>query len=284
MNHIDFGNRFDSKIEVPETSRGLSQFVNSAESSDGQMVVDIIKQALEAQSVYVFSELLNVTSVQGLSGTSNEEYLNLLKIFAYGTYSDYVKQRRDKPNSLPEMTQVMSCKLRQLSIITLARSRRNIPYKLLLEELGVNTIRELEDIIIDAIYANVIKGTMDQKNSQLEIDQTIGRDVREQDFQIITNVLNEWSRNCDNILSNIEHQMSSANQVKEETIKNFELIENKVASIRKTLKFSVDNEDTIITDVNNVYARDNSDVKFTKRNATSKVQKNTLSKAWRKNE
>ena len=39
--------------------------------------------------VYVFSELLEMSHVQSLKGTEYEPSLELLKIFTYGTYSDY---------------------------------------------------------------------------------------------------------------------------------------------------------------------------------------------------
>ena len=39
--------------------------------------------------VYVFSELLEMSHIQSLKGTEYEPSLELLKIFTYGTYSDY---------------------------------------------------------------------------------------------------------------------------------------------------------------------------------------------------
>lgn len=49
-------------------------------------------------------------------------------------------------------------KLRHLSIVSLASKNRIIPYKTLCENLGIDNVRELEDLIIEAFYADVIKG------------------------------------------------------------------------------------------------------------------------------
>ena len=83
-------------------------------------------------------------------------------------------------------------KLRHLSIISLASKCRTIPYKTLCEHLEVNNIRELEDLIIEAFYAEVIKGKLDQLNNQLEIDFAIGRDVTDEQIDDILNVLDNW--------------------------------------------------------------------------------------------
>ena len=42
-----------------------------------------------------------------------------------------------------------------------------ISYESLLKELDVKNIRELEDLLISAIYADIIQGRLDQQNSRL---------------------------------------------------------------------------------------------------------------------
>jgi COP9 signalosome complex subunit 7 len=54
---------------------------------------------------------------------------------------------------LPELTANQKKKLQHLTIITLSEQGKCIPYKTLLEELGVTNVRELEDLIIEAIYS-----------------------------------------------------------------------------------------------------------------------------------
>lgn len=61
------------------------------------------------------------------------------------------------------------------------------------------SLRELEDLIIEMIYANVVTGKMDQQNSWLEIDSTIARDITPEQLGSITNVLSDWCENCDNV-------------------------------------------------------------------------------------
>lgn len=106
----------------------------------------------------MFGELLDIPNVKELANTEYSPYLTLLNLFAYGTYRDYVKHRESNSQSLPELTEPMVTKLKFLSIVSLARFNRRIPYSVLMQELDTNSMRQLEDLLIDAVYADVIKG------------------------------------------------------------------------------------------------------------------------------
>ncbi|XP_017484966.1 PREDICTED: COP9 signalosome complex subunit 7b-like [Rhagoletis zephyria] len=263
----------------------LINFVENAQSATSSVqVAEVVKQAIESPSIFVFGELLDVDNVKALRGTAEEPYLTLLNLFAFGTFSEYQQQKLEQSGSLPDLSPSMSTKLKQLSIVSLARSRRNIPYEELQQELEINNIRQLEDLIIELIYANVIKGTIDQQNRRLEVDQTIGRDVRIEDFDTITSVLGDWCNNCDSILTNLEQQMSAANHFKDDAKVAKALFESKVAAVKKNSKNVNENEDIVMSELS--FGREER-VEKMKRNASSKVgksfiHKNHLTKNWRK--
>ena len=54
------------------------------------------------------------------------------------------------------------------------------------------TIRELEDLIIDGIYLDLISGRLDQKYQQLEVEYALGRDVEEEKVSVLLDSLREW--------------------------------------------------------------------------------------------
>ena len=56
----------------------------------------------------------------------------------------------------------MLVKLRQLSIVSLAHAQKKVPYATLQHALGISNVRELEDMIIDTIYAGILEGRLDQ--------------------------------------------------------------------------------------------------------------------------
>ena len=53
-------------------------------------------------------------------------------------------------------------------------------------------IRELEDLIIDAIYLDILRGKLDQKEQQLEIEYTMGRDLEPGKLENILAALKNW--------------------------------------------------------------------------------------------
>uniref|UniRef100_A0A2K6UPB6 COP9 signalosome complex subunit 7 helix I domain-containing protein n=1 Tax=Saimiri boliviensis boliviensis TaxID=39432 RepID=A0A2K6UPB6_SAIBB len=101
----------------------------------------------------------------------------LLNLFAYGTYPDYI------------------C----------------IPYSVLLKDL--RNLRELEDLIIEAVYTDII-----------QVDFCIGRDIRKKDINNIVKTLPECCDGCEAVLLGIEQQVLR------------QQVEAEVTNIKKTLK------------------------------------------------
>ena len=58
--------------------------------------------------------------------------------------------------------------------------------------LETPTIRELEDLIIDAIYLDILRGKLDQKEEQLEVEYTMGRDLEPERLGELLAALKDW--------------------------------------------------------------------------------------------
>lgn len=215
-------------------SHNLEQYVLLAKSTRGAGLVALIQQTLEAPGVYVFGELMEMPTVKELEMSENASHWNLLNIFAFGTYSEY----RANASSLPALTPPQLKKLRHLTIVSLAAKSKFIPYSLLLQELDIKNLRELEDLIIDAIYADIIHGKLDQKNKQLEVDFAIGRDITPETVNRVTEVLQEWCDGCESVLHSIEKQIQRANTHKEKKIKQRTQVEAEVENLKKAIKAS----------------------------------------------
>jgi COP9 signalosome complex subunit 7 len=54
---------------------------------------------------------------------------------------------------------------------------QSLTYDSLLSVLDQPSVRALEDLIIDAIYAGIISGRMDQVNGRFSVDWVVGRDL-----------------------------------------------------------------------------------------------------------
>uniref|UniRef100_A0A2K5IXV2 PCI domain-containing protein n=1 Tax=Colobus angolensis palliatus TaxID=336983 RepID=A0A2K5IXV2_COLAP len=200
--------------EVKVTGQNQEQFLLLAKSAKGAALATLIHQVLEAPGVYVFGELLDMPNVRELAESDFASTFRLLTVFAYGTYADYLAEARN----LPPLTEAQKNKLRHLSVVTLAAKVKCIPYAVLLEALALRNVRQLEDLVIEAVYADVLRGSLDQRNQRLEVDYSIGRDIQRQDLNAIARTLQEWCVGCEVVLSGIEEQVSRANQHKEQQL------------------------------------------------------------------
>ncbi|XP_062985058.1 COP9 signalosome complex subunit 7a isoform X1 [Elgaria multicarinata webbii] len=220
--------------EVKVTGQNQEQFLLLAKSARGAALASLIHQVLEAPGIYVFGELLDMPNVRELADSEFSPVFRLLTVFAYGTYSDYLA---GEAGNLPPLTEAQKNKLRHLSVVTLASKLKCIPYSVLLEQLQLKNVRQLEDLVIEAVYADVLRGSLDQRNQRLEVDYSIGRDIRREELSAITHTLQEWCQGCEVVLSSIEEQVSRANQHKEQQLGLKQQIESEqVANLKKTIK------------------------------------------------
>ncbi|XP_063232503.1 COP9 signalosome complex subunit 7b isoform X3 [Bacillus rossius redtenbacheri] len=220
----------------------LEQFVLLAKSAKGAAAVELVKQVLEAPGVHVFGELLDMPNIAELEKGPSAGYHQALHLFAYGTYRQYLEGAA----RLPELTPAQRKKLQHLTIVTLATRTKCIPYAVLLRELDIRNVRDLEDLIIEAIYADIIQGKLDQKNSQLEVDYAIGRDIRTSDVGSIVSTLQEWCDSCEAVLACVEDQIIRANNFKNRKLKHKEILEQEIVNIKKTLKAQTQDHDEVM--------------------------------------
>lgn len=60
-------------------------------------------------------------------------------------------------------------KLRMLSIVSLAHTRKVVPYATIKVALGMDNVRHLEDTIFDTIYSGLLQGKLDQRQEVLKV-------------------------------------------------------------------------------------------------------------------
>ena len=56
----------------------------------------------------------------------------------------------------------------------------------------MTNIRDLEDLIIDAIYLDIVRGKLDQREHQFEVEYTMGRDLEPGKLEQLLVSLQNW--------------------------------------------------------------------------------------------
>ncbi|KDR68808.1 hypothetical protein GALMADRAFT_231131 [Galerina marginata CBS 339.88] len=193
-------------MDLANFSAKLEPFLLMAKSLKGAAAAKLIQDATAAPGVFVFSELLELPNIQELGKSEqHQKFLSLLQLFSYKTYQDYL-QHKDK---LPPLNQSQIIKLKHLTIVSLAADRRILPYADLLEALDISNVRELEDLIIDAIYLDLLNGKLDQKEEQLEVSYTMGRDLEPGKLEQVLAALKDWASTTSSVLATLDGKINS---------------------------------------------------------------------------
>ncbi|KAJ7041241.1 hypothetical protein C8F04DRAFT_1031717 [Mycena alexandri] len=194
---MDLGSNFAAKLEP---------FLLMAKSLKGAAAAKLIADATSAAGVFVFWELLELPNIQELAKSeTHAKSLALLELFAYRTYEDYMQHK----DALPSLNAAQTTKLKHLSIVSLASQRRILPYSDLLRALDMPTVRELEDLIIDAIYLDILRGRLDQKQEQLEVEYTMGRDLAPGAIDAVLAALRDWASTTASVLSTLDAKLAA---------------------------------------------------------------------------
>ncbi|OJA07729.1 hypothetical protein AZE42_06106 [Rhizopogon vesiculosus] len=192
---MELGTNFAAKLEP---------FLLISKSAKGAAAAKLVQDATSAPGVFVFAELLELPNIQELANNEQHApFFSLLQLFSYRTYKDYLENK----DSLPQLNQAQIIKLKHLSIVSLAANRRILPYSLLLQELQMPTIRDLEDLIIDAIFLDILRGKLDQKEQQLEIEYTMGRDLEPGKAESVLAALKAWASTTASVLSALDTKL-----------------------------------------------------------------------------
>jgi len=205
----------------------LQIFVSLAKATDGgPATTQIIMNALKHKQIMFFAELLDLPSVQKLKGLPEFE---LLEIFAFGTYGDWI-QRKDR---LPALSEVHILKLRQLTVVQVAASSVGaLNYADCQAATGIASVRDLEDLVISCVYANLIHARLDQRKLCIVVDWAIGRDTRLDALDPLLAKLDNWCANADLILTHLRGSIQEAEQCKDDQKTRHDMVKRHAEQIK----------------------------------------------------
>eukprot|EP00261_Vitis_vinifera_P025215 XP_010657933.1 PREDICTED: COP9 signalosome complex subunit 7 isoform X3 [Vitis vinifera] len=199
-------------------TQAIEQFVKRASDLEGSSLVDFIIQATSHSSLFAFSEILAVPSVVELHGTQYSVYIDLLRLFAHGTWRDY----KSNAGFLPELVPDQVLKLKQLSILTLAEKNKVLSYYQLMQELDISNVRELEDFLINECINAV--------------QFAAGRDLRPGTLVSLIQTLTNWLSTSDKMLLTIKEMIDQADRMKELDMEHQKEVEEKIELAKKFLQ------------------------------------------------
>jgi COP9 signalosome complex subunit 7 len=201
----------------------------------------LVARATSDPNTFFFTELLQTPQIQAL--LSSEDFVSsykLLEIFSHGTYSVY----KSTPD-LPALDDAQERKLRQLSLITHAKDRV-LAYSDLIAALGLPSTRGLEDLVISAIYANLINATLDPAHETVQIHSVAPlRDVNPSSVPALLSSLRTWSAATEETLADIELQINNIRQKANMRAEDKRESDARLADLIEEEKKNKDNESSL---------------------------------------
>eukprot|EP00697_Spironema_sp_BW2_P017930 gnl/Spiro4/975_TR519_c0_g1_i1.p1 gnl/Spiro4/975_TR519_c0_g1~~gnl/Spiro4/975_TR519_c0_g1_i1.p1 ORF type:complete len:273 (-),score=76.77 gnl/Spiro4/975_TR519_c0_g1_i1:75-866(-) len=217
----------ENEREVAEIEATLIIAKNAHRAACAQVIEDITTSPY----VFVFGEILALPNIVELESIPElRPHFELLKIFCYGTLSDYRRQKAAL--HLPDLKPAQERKLTMLSLVSLSLSSKILRYDDLLRELNISNVRDLEDLIIDSIYTGLIRGVLDQSERRLEVTFARSRDVQPTQIGSMLNLLKNWKSNCTRVLEMIDAQIQYAQRCGTKHRNHCQDIESRAEAIR----------------------------------------------------
>jgi len=149
--------------------------------------------------------LLELANVRALTSDPRIELLNL---FAFGTYDDY---KDAKKGLYPELVDMQLFKLKQLSFVSFCASsdkRSSWPLQDIAQRLDLSSIDAAEELIVATIYAGLISGQIDQRANTFELAWVTARDLRSTELSVLSESLGKWASDVKSALSSVESQIA----------------------------------------------------------------------------
>ncbi|KAL7945131.1 hypothetical protein V8C42DRAFT_324660 [Trichoderma barbatum] len=194
-------------MEQTKALNALEPFLALSKSATSpRAAADLVTRATSAPNTFLFTELLQTPQIQALAASAEfASYLTLLQIFSYGTYGTY-----NATPDLPTLNDTQILKLRQLSLLSLAGDRSSLSYDALQKALGLSSVRELEDLVITAIYAGLLHATLDPARQTIQVSSIAPlRDLAPGTIPDMISALQNWAGRCQSTLGDLEEQIRS---------------------------------------------------------------------------
>ncbi|KAF4125223.1 COP9 signalosome complex subunit 7 [Geosmithia morbida] len=203
-------------MEQTKALNALEPFlILSKSATSPRAAVDLVRQATSAPNTFIFAELLQTPPVASLASSTEADHRShhaLLRIFSHGTYADYIAGRDggDGGDGLPELSDTQALKLRQLSVLSLARDRDNLSYASLQEKLGLSSARQVEDLVVTAVYAGLVSATLDPARQAVQVTGVAPlRDLAPGAVPYMVRALGVWSARCESTLQDLDGQIAA---------------------------------------------------------------------------
>ena len=120
--------------------------------------------------------------------------------------------------------------------MSLARKASVVPYDAIGEALEVTEQRDLEDLVIETVYAGLVAGKMDQMAREFKVSRASGRDVKPDDVGAMADALTAWADRADAVAEQLEENKVQAKALRDARKGDAAALQAKIEDIKNSLQ------------------------------------------------
>jgi COP9 signalosome complex subunit 7 len=200
----------------------LLQMCKDCDPSNVSTIRTLILKAMTSPDI--FSGFDQIKAAVALSSAPDGEALSrALDLFSHGMYKDYVD------GGFMNLTDAQIQKLKLLTVVTLVEracieSSGILPYStiadaLLLPKDSLDSLREVEEIVIACIYTGIVHGKLCQQRKSLVVSSERGAPCRPRDVPNVSNLLfslKSLKQNLEDTMTTLEGNRKDAQNHREQ--------------------------------------------------------------------
>jgi len=103
----------------------------------------------------------------------------------------------------------------------------------------VETVRALEDLIIDCVYANLLQGKLDQRKKAFEVQWVMGRDLGPTEVSDMMQTVETWLAHTNQLMTALDEKMKAANTIHEKKKNDAAAVAKQKSEIVENIKVAI---------------------------------------------
>ncbi|XP_042417191.1 COP9 signalosome complex subunit 7-like isoform X3 [Zingiber officinale] len=182
----------------------IDRFVRqAAELGAAESVANLVLEATSHPSLFAFAEILAIPNLSKLLASQYSSYLDVLLLFACGTWKIYQRHAHSLPVLLPDQVR----KLKQISVLALIENEKGI-----------------------------VRGKLDQLRRCFKVQFASGRDLTAEHLANTIETSNSWFRTSSNLLHLIEEGIKWVECMNEINNQHKKEINDEIEEVEKAFK------------------------------------------------
>lgn len=162
-----------------------------------------IVASLGDPNTFLLDHLLTLKPVKFLEGELIHDLLTIFVSDKLSSYLQFYAANKDFVDSLGLRHEQSLQKMRLLTFMQIAETKKDIPFETLQRELQINA-EMVELFVIDALRTRMVRAKIDQMNRRVLVSSTIHRTFGKPQWQYLREILTQWKSNIVGVQENME--------------------------------------------------------------------------------